>query len=288
MKSMTGYGWSEFLNEKISMVTEIKSYNNKYLDININVPSFLSPLDPELRKFLKSRVIRGKVELTLRIKELEDDLEVVVDLKAVEAYKEALSRIAEAAGVDAKPDIAPFLELDGVLKTLKKRDIEEYREIIFPELEKTFIRYEEGRTVEGKETEKDIFSNIEILTSVLDLVRGKEKELETLFKTTIITRYRELMDGELEESRILSETALLLMKYGIGEEIHRLESHLLQFRKMAAHGGAVGKKLDFLCQEINREINTIGSKSTLLEINQAVVQGKDALEKIREQLRNVE
>ncbi len=288
MKSMTGYGWSEFQNEKIRMTCEIKSYNNKYLDMSINIPSFLSPFDNEMRKWIKDRVGRGRVELTVRVKELEEDIEVIVDRAAVAAYRKALEEIAEAASLKEPPRISHFLKLDGVLTTIKNRDIDVYREILFARMEDAFSGYEKGRIEEGAETLKDIISNLEILERVLDLVKKHEKEMEGIFRNNIVTRFHELLDEDIDESRVLSETAVLLMKYGIGEEINRLDSHFGQFRKIVYEEGPVGKKLDFLCQEINREINTIGSKSTLLEISKSVVGAKDALEKIREQLRNVE
>lgn len=288
MKSMTGYGLSEYQDEKIRMVTEIKSYNNKYLDISINLPPFLSPLDIETRKYVKNRVGRGRVEITVRIKELEEDLAVVVDREAVKTYNTALKEIAEEAEINESPHISHFLRLEGVIKTLKNRDMERYRRILFSELDRVFEVYEEGRQTEGKETAADIFLNLDILSDSLEIIKGKEKELEEIFKNNILTRFQEMINGDVDENRVLAETALLLMKYGIGEEINRLESHFGQFKRIAAQPGQVGKKLDFICQEINREINTIGSKSTLLEISHAVVEAKDSLEKIREQLRNVE
>ncbi len=288
MKSMTGYGIGEFQNRKIRMVCEIKSYNNKYLDMSINIPSFLSPLDTEIRKWIKERVARGRVELTVRVKELEEDLEVIVDAPAVKAYSSALKEIASAAGIEDNPRITDFLNLEGVLTTLKKRDIEEYKGILFTELGKAFKDYEMGKTAEGIQTEKDISENLASLEEVLVLVKSKEKEMEQTFRSNLLTRFHELLDEDLDENRVLSETALLLMKYGIGEEINRLEGHFRQFRLFMEEEGPVGKKLDFLCQEINREINTIGSKSTMLEISNSVVRAKDSLEKIREQLRNVE
>ncbi len=288
MKSMTGYGISEFQNSMVRVVTEVKSYNNKYLDLSLAIPPFLGPLDPDLRKLLKKRINRGRVELTVRIKELEEDLEVVVDEKAVAAYSRALLSIAHAAQIQEAPNISHFLEREGVLKTLKNRDIDRYREILFSELEKVLLQYDEGRKAEGEETSADIHANMHILQASLAVIKAHEENLERTLRENIRVRYLEMVHEELDENRLLSETALLLMKYGIAEEINRLESHLKQFYQIAVQEGPVGKKLDFLCQEINREINTIGSKNILVEISRAVVDAKDALEKIREQLRNVE
>ncbi len=288
MKSMTGYGWSEFQNEKLHLLTEIKSYNNKYLDLNINIPPFLNRLDAELRKILKEKISRGRVELTIRIKELEEKLEVVVDISAVKAYREALLTLAQAADLEETPHISSFLNLEGVMKTLKIRDIDMYKNLIITELHSAFKEYDQARTREGAETLKDILSNLEILIRVLETIKQNEKKLEVILKNNIITRYKEMIKDEPDEHKVLAEAAMLLMKYGIAEEINRLESHFRQFRQIAGEKEPVAKKLDFLCQEIQREINTIGSKNILLEISQAVVYAKDSLEKIREQLRNVE
>jgi len=288
MKSMTGYGWSEFQNEKLHLLTELKSYNNKYLDLNINIPPFLNRLDAELRKILKEKISRGRVELTIRVKELEEELEVVVDISAVKAYREALRTLAQAAGLEETPNIASFLNLEGVMKTLKIRDIGMYKNLIITELHSAFKEYDKARICEGAQTLKDILSNLEILKRVLETIKQNEKKLEEILKNNIITRYKEMIKDEPDEHKVLAEAAMLLMKYGIAEEINRLESHFRQFSQIAEEKEPVAKKLDFLCQEIQREINTIGSKNILLEISQAVVYAKDSLEKIREQLRNVE
>ena len=131
-------------------------------------------------------------------------------------------------------------------------------------------------------------SNIDIIWKSEKLINNREKDLEDLIKTNIKERFKQLLEDNIDENRVLSETAMLLMKYGIAEELSRLNSHLEQFCNTLHRKQPVAKKLDFLCQEMNREINTIGSKSNLLEISQAVIEAKEAVEKIREQLRNVE
>ncbi|HDQ13193.1 MAG TPA: DUF1732 domain-containing protein, partial [Sediminispirochaeta sp.] len=130
--------------------------------------------------------------------------------------------------------------------------------------------------------------NIESLTATLETIESHSDALEGQIKNDLTRRFQELVADNYDENRILAETAVLLMKYSIGEETVRMRSHIEQFRRYMGEKTGVGKKLDFICQELNREINTIGSKSNIVEINQAVVEAKDALEKIREQLRNVE
>ncbi|MCD6396988.1 MAG: YicC family protein [Spirochaetaceae bacterium] len=288
MRSMTGYGWIDTQNEKVQMTIELKSYNNRYLDININLPPFLSPLEPDLRSYLKNKINRGRVELYIRVKELEDDLEVILDKNVVTAYKKALLQIAESAEIDESPRLSHFLHLDGVMKIIKKRDIKIFQKMIYSNFDKVWTQYDELRVKEGEATWEDIMSNIDILWKSKKIIKSHEKTLEELIKNNIKERFRQLLEEKIDENRVLTETALLLMKYGIGEELARLANHIEQFCNTLHRDVPVAKKLDFLCQEMNREINTIGSKSTILEISQAVIEAKDAVEKIREQLRNVE
>ncbi len=288
MKSMTGYGWVDTQNESVQMSVELKSYNNRYLDININLPHFLSPLEPELRAYLKEKITRGRVELYVRVKELEEDLDVILDAGVVTAYKDALSQIAKAADLDETPRLSHFLHLDGVMKIVKKRDIDKYRTMLYQNLDKVWVQYDELRTREGDATWEDIMSNIDVLWKSQKIIQNREGSLEDLIKNNIKERFQQLLDDKIDENRVLAETAVLLMKYGIGEELSRLSNHLEQFCNTLHKNFPVAKKLDFLCQEMNREINTIGSKSNILEISQSVIEAKDAVEKIREQLRNVE
>ena len=288
MKSMTGYGWIDTQNESVQMSVELKSYNNRYLDININLPPFISPLEPELRTYLKDKITRGRVELYVRVKELEEDLDVTLDTGVVTAYKKALEDIAKAAGLEETPRLSHFLHLDGVMKVVKKRDIDKYKTMLFQNLDKAWVQYDDIRAREGDATWEDIMSSIDVLWKSQKIIQNREESLEDLIKNNIKARFQQLLDDKIDENRVLAETAILLMKYGIGEELSRLSNHLEQFCNTLHRKVPVAKKLDFLCQEMNREINTIGSKSNLLEISQAVIEAKEAVENIREQLRNVE
>jgi uncharacterized protein (TIGR00255 family) len=144
------------------------------------------------------------------------------------------------------------------------------------------------RIREGKHTEADILSHITVLESSLKTVAAFAPQIESSVKENLKSRFAEVLGNQIDENRILAETAILLMKYTISEELSRLASHLGEFRAETDRNPSPGKKLDFLCQEINREINTIGSKTPILEVSHAVVDMKNALENVREQLRNVE
>ncbi|MDC7126516.1 MAG: YicC family protein [Spirochaetales bacterium] len=288
MKSMTGYGYAEYQDEKIHLILEVKSYNNRYLDIIINQPVFLNPLEADIRKYINDRAERGRIEVYLRMRELEEDIVFHLDRSAAKTYSDALKELSQIAGINEKLELSHLLSFDGMLKAEKKRDIEEYKKKVFPLLEEAFKQWDDSRIKEGQETYNDISSSLDVIYGAVDLFEEKASEMEENIKTNIKTRFNEVLGDEVAEQRILAETAVLLVKYSINEEIVRLKGHLDSFKTSALSGDAVGKKLDFICQEINREINTIGSKSVIIEINQKVVDVKDSLENIREQLRNVE
>ena len=288
MKSMTGYGYSEYQDDKIHITIELKSYNNRYLDIIINQPSFLNPLEPDLRKYLSNNADRGRVELYIRVRELEENLVLHLDKSAAASYAETLRELAQVSGLDDKIELSHLLAFDGILKTEKKRDIDNYRTRIMPLLETCFAQWDESRKVEGISTEQDISKSTALIYDALNLFEQKAGEMEVNIKDNIRTKFMDVLGDKIDEQRVLAETAVLLVKYSINEEIVRLKGHLDSFTASMSGGAAVGKKLDFICQEINREVNTIGSKSFMLEVNQKVIEVKDNLENIREQLRNVE
>ncbi|MEW5817440.1 MAG: DUF1732 domain-containing protein, partial [Spirochaetota bacterium] len=156
------------------------------------------------------------------------------------------------------------------------------------QLEKSFFDFEETRMAEGEITRRDIEGCLDEVDNSLNIIEKKAVIMEAKIIETIRERFYQLLGDDIDEARVLSETALMLVRFNINEEIIRMKSHIGNFREIMKTSGQIGKKLDFLCQELNREINTIGSKSIIYEINQAVIDIKEALEKIREQLRNVE
>jgi uncharacterized protein (TIGR00255 family) len=217
-------------------------------------------------------------------------------------YDKAVRNLAKTLGSDEEPGLAMLLSFEGVLETEVSRDVEKYRPLIEPVLFAAADQFEAERVREGKHTGADILCHLGVLEESAKAISVYVPEIETTIKENLRGRFAELLGDKIDESRILTETAVLLMKYTIAEELARLSSHLAEFRAeteralaAAASNGndpiatsCPGRKLDFLCQELNREINTIGSKTPMLEVSRLVVRMKDALENIREQLRNVE
>jgi uncharacterized protein (TIGR00255 family) len=288
MKSMTGYAYRENDDKDVLVSVEIKGYNNRFLEVSVYLPSYLSALESGFREYLAGRFRRGKVDVNIRFKDYHTPVTVSVNREAARAYGEALSALAETFGLQEKPSLQTILAMEGILEIEKKGDIEKCRAAIEPVLIRAADAFEAERVREGNHTCVDILSHIASLEKSAKIIASHQTALEATIKENLHSRFAELLGDRIDENRILAETAVLLMKYTISEELSRLDSHLGEFRAEAERNPGPGKKLDFLCQEINREINTIGSKATILEVSREVVTMKDALENIREQLRNVE
>ncbi len=288
MKSMTGYGSSETWHDAFTVSVEIKSLNNRYLDIHLYTPSFLNPLDQEIRDIVRLEVLRGHVDVNVRIKQQDTDVEVLIDRTAVTRLAEAYKVIAEAAGISEKPGLIHFTGNEDVIKIVRNIDIEKYRDAVLEEVKKALVPFSRSREAEGRTTGSDIIGQLEQFLAGFELVRDKAIIMENKLTETLTERFRQLVGDGYDEGRILQEVAVMLNKYTINEEIQRIGSHADQFREILEASGPIGKRLDFLSQELNREVNTIASKSIIAEVNQTVVTMKDALENIREQLRNLE
>ena len=288
MKSMTGYAYKEFSDNDITVSVEIKSYNSRFLDLSVYLPSWLSVLESGIREYLSSRFLRGKMDVGIKIKEHNSNINVTLNENAALTYAKAINNMAENLGIKEKAGLTMLLRMEGVVETEVKRDAGKYKTLIDPLLASAADQAETERIREGKHTEEHILSQLAVLEENANVVNGHVPVLEAAIKENIKTRFEELLGDKIDENRVLAETAMLLMKYTISEELSRLKAHLNEFRLEIARGESVGKKLDFLSQEINREINTIGSKTPVLEVSKAVVEMKNALENIREQLRNIE
>ena len=289
MKSMTGYGSAEELNEEFQLSVELKSYNSRYLDINHNIPFYLAPFEIEIDDAVKKVASRGHVEVNIRIKTLSSDMEIVVDKLAVKRYAEAFSQIAAISGKALKPELSDFITSEGVLTSVRQSDSEIYRASLFSTLATALVQFDQSKEREGSHTKADLMKMGAIVRESHAIIASHADELEEMVKTNLRSRFDEMLsDQNYDENRILSEVAVMLIKYSVNEEIKRLDVHLKEFFNLLEQDEPVGKRLDFLCQEMHREINTIGSKSQMVEMNLQVVRMKDGLENIREQIRNIE
>ena len=286
-KSMTGFAQKDFERGGISGSIQMKSYNNRYLDISISLPPQLSSFEPKIQQIIGGRLNRGKVEFGLRLKKTDSPVSVSADTKAAKAVYEAISLIAAACNIEEKPSLSLIASFEGVLVYEKDFDTENAWEPIAEEIKAVMEEFEASRLREGEATEANIFSELERFEGGLGIVRKNVIDIESTIRIQLQKRFEELLPKGYDEQRLIQEVAVQLVRFGINEEVSRLDAHISAFRSIS-RDEAPAKKLDFLCQEMNREVNTIGSKNMLVPVAHAVVDMKDSLENIREQLRNVE
>ena len=267
MKSMTAYGYGEFQNENYLMTMELKSYNNRFAQ-------------------------RGHIDLSIKVKNIKSNVDVSVDTEAANAYMDAmisLSAIAREKGLDLKPSMGDILSQDGVLTSIRTDGIEAYKEGLDHCMALVMNQFDEAKDREGEITRKDLTSKVDSIANSLETVKKNVDTLEKMIRDNLTARIHEMLgDQKFDESRVLTEVAVMLNRYTINEEVVRLGAHIAEFRKLLQSNEPVGKRMDFLSQEMNREINTIGSKSQIVEVNFEVVNMKDSLENIKEQIRNIE
>lgn len=288
MTSMTGYAYTEKSLDTATISVEIKSVNSRFLDLSINLPSYLNPLESYFRNKITEKVIRGKVDVYIRVKEIESDAEITADTNMAKAYKEAIEKVAAATGYAKEIPLSLIISQPGVLTTNKNYDVEKYKAMLDPVFEETVYKFTEDRKREGENLKKDLLEKLSKLEQCADFFAQWQPKMEEYFKEQITTKFNELLGENADQNRIMTETAAMLVKYTINEEIVRLHSHLKAMKTEINENPIPGKKLDFLCQEANREINTIGSKNQFAEVGAMVVTAKDSLENIREQSKNVE
>lgn len=289
MTSMTGYAYEEQSTENAVVSVEIKSVNSRFLDLSINLPSYMNPLESYYRNRISEKVLRGKVDVYIRVKELETDTEVIADSNAAKSYQNAIKKVAEACGyaVENIP-LSLIISQPGVLNVNKTYDIEKYKALVEPVFSAAYDRFISDRKREGENLKTDLLEKLTKLEECAAFFKEWQPKMEGYFKETITRKFNELLGDNADENRIMTETASMLVKYTINEEIVRLHSHLKAMKDEINNNPVPGKKLDFICQETNREINTIGSKNQFSEVGAMVITAKDCLENIREQSKNVE
>ncbi len=288
MVSMTGYGSGEYRSEDFIIGVEIKSYNNRYLDISHCISPLLSSFEEYVDAEVKKVCKRGHLDLTIYLKTLKSDISLSVDTNLVGQYKNAFDVISSITG-GKEPSVFNYSSIEGVIVNTATSDTSLYKEGVERALSSALETLKSAKEREGEGTRRDLEALGAKFSSSLDIILSKREEMEEYFKGVLLEKYEELL-GEKgkDDPRFLSEVAALLVKYSINEECSRLKVHLERYKELLSSSSPVGKELDFLCQEMNREINTIASKSQMVEINLSVVKMKDALEDIREQVRNIE
>lgn len=290
--SMTGFGRGEASENGITVTVELKSVNSRYLDISLRLPQSLQDKELDIKEILQDHVERGKVNVSIRVDKSDTgEPEITFNENLVQGYKEMLNDLRKAAGIEEPITLRTFLEFNDIFES--REDDEETKEQIW-NLSQQAVgdaaeELKKMRLQEGTQLENDLNQRIDhiekMLNIVMDKVDGRSREI----KEDLIERINELIDSDkIDPDRLEMEVAVLVDKMDITEEIVRTQSHIKFFREAVNSENAVGRRLNFLSQEINREINTIGSKANDSEISQYIVKAKESLEQIREQVQNVE
>jgi len=287
MISMTGYADTRVTIENYTFQIIIKSWNNRYLDINLQLPSSCLPIERNCRKELEKRIQRGKIECTIRQESLHDSPEAHIQLSVFKQTANYLREAAKAAGIKTRLSISDILAVEAVFKPDRAINEEILWEQLSPALISCIDSFNNDRAREGAATQQDIEQKLVLLQDSLQSIAQLAPSADIAIQQSLRKKFEEVMGDLVDENRILAEIAMYLAKYTINEELVRFDAHLAAFRS-AMQEPSCGKKLDFICQELNREANTMGSKSTLAAISHMVIGMKEAIENIREQLRNVE
>ncbi len=291
IKSMTGFGRGIYDGEKRTVTVEIKSVNHRFLDFNLKIYRVYSKFEDKIKAIVSKAVSRGKIDVYVSVvNKREDGLTVSLDYSLLNGYLNAYKTLKEEYGL--KDDISVMsVARNSDLFTVNKTEEED--EEVFADIEKALKtaldEFTEMRKIEGERLCEDIKGYLEKLEANKDKLKLLSPESVNLYRARLEEKMKELLaDAHIDEARIITETAIFADKVAVDEEMARLESHFKQFRDMLESKVPIGKKMDFLVQEINREINTTGSKSASLEMSKTVVEMKSELEKIREQIQNVE
>ena len=286
IQSMTGYGKSKVEIAGKTFTIEIKSLNSKNLDANVRIPSELRELELPIRNKLSQNLGRGKVDLSIQVEKHESESTAHINTKVVESYLKQLQTFPSSTNGDYNRLLQIAMTLPNALSSEKSELEKEDADAVFQVLDLALEQINTFRTDEGKALKEDFELRIHNLTSLLSEVKDIDPERIEHVKQRLRKGIEELKE-KVDENRFEQELIYYIEKYDITEEKTRLDNHLSYFIKALNSSDSNGKKLNFICQEIGREINTIGSKSNFAPMQKAVVQMKDELEKIKEQLLNV-
>lgn len=291
IRSMTGYGRGENLANDRKFTVEIKSVNHRYNDISIKLPRIMNPLEDKIKKILMQDIFRGKTDVYINFETLaSEDVSIKFNEAVADAYFEKLKVIKERYGVESNDELSLISKYPDVITSEKVQSDEDVLwDTLIPALNEAKEKFVSMRVIEGEALKNDILLKNKKIADLVELIKGRSDLVAEEYRTKLMQRITEVLgEVELDEQRILTEVTIYADRGCIDEEITRLESHIAQLEKILTDGGIVGRKLDFLIQEMNRESNTIASKSNDITITNATIELKSEIEKIREQVQNIE
>lgn len=289
--SMTGYGRSTKATPAYSITIDIRSINHRYLEMYFKIPRGYSFLEDKLRRDLTARVARGKIEITLAVEKLAaEEALVKLNRPLLDSYLKAIRELKSDFGLPGEPDLATVLNLPDIMQAVQPdEDQEELESLVTEVFSEALDNLIAMRRAEGERLAEDLRDKLGNLEGYRLQLARISPGMVAEYQARLTKRIQELTGGlEIDPNRLATEVAIFAERSDINEELVRIESHLRQFERTLDLNEPVGRKLDFIVQELNREINTIGSKGNDLNISQIVIQFKSELEKIREQVQNIE
>lgn len=291
VKSMTGYGRAEDTLNGCTITLELRSVNNRYLDCNVRMPRLYLFAEETIKSRVQNTISRGKVDVFVTLDSTGgEQVQVSVNQPLADGYYAALTQLAERYGLSKDISVSLLSRFPDVLLAEKaEEDVEQRAQDICSVLDRALADFDQMRTREGARLEADVLSRAARIEELVGKVEERSPQTVAEYRAKLEARMNEVLSNtQLDPARILTEAAIFADKVAVDEETVRLRSHIGQLRHMLEQGGATGRKLDFLIQEFNREANTIGSKCSDIDIARHVVDIKAEIEKIREQVQNIE
>ena len=291
IRSMTGYGSAKGTVAGFAITIELRSVNNRYLDLGIKLPRGFLFAESEIKNYIQQKVSRGKLDFFLTLDSVESDqTRIRVNSRLAEAYRNAITEIGQNLELPTSATALDIARFSDVL-SLEKEELDQaaFLEQLMPLLDTALLDFNAMRCREGEKLAKDLLQKADRIEDMVLAVERQAPNTVSAYRERLEAKLREVLnDTAVAEERVIAEAAIFADRVATDEETVRLHSHLSQFRKMMAEGSPIGRKLDFLIQEFNREANTIGSKCQDSEIAYLVVDLKSEIEKIREQVQNIE
>ena len=291
LRSMTGFGRERAAFEEREILVEIRSVNHRFYEFTARTPRAYGYLDEKLKSLLGGKITRGKVEVSVYIYNKEGvNADITVNKEIAHGYLDALRAAAPELEVEDDLKLSDIMRLPDLFTVVKTQENEEQVwEQVKQTAERALEKFVEMREVEGVKMHDDIASRLGFIEQMVKSVEERSPKVNDLYREKLYAKLTELLkDRNIDDSRVLTEAAIFSEKTAVDEETVRLHSHIAQFRTLINSSEPVGRKLDFLVQEMNREVNTTGSKCSDLEITKTVVDLKSEIEKIREQIQNIE
>ena len=291
IRSMTGYGSAKGTVAGFAITIELRSVNNRYLDLGIKLPRGFLFAESEIKNYIQKKVSRGKLDFFLTLDSAESDqTRIRVNTRLAEAYRNAITGIGETLELPAPVSALDIARFPDVL-SLEKEELDQgaFLEQLFPLLDTALDDFNAMRTREGEKLAEDLLQKADHIEELVQAVERQAPKTVSAYRERLEAKLREVLaDTSASEERVIAEAAIFADRVATDEETVRLHSHLSLFRKLMEEGSPIGRKLDFLIQEFNREANTIGSKCQDSEIAYLVVDLKSEIEKVREQVQNIE